>query len=185
MVVALLLGLGGGLAMFMLIAALTVPLQRWSDRTGYHEGRRQAPLGKSLVLIAFICVMSGLGTGFIYAGRVDGPRWLIVPGLLLYLVMIAAAAIIGARMGRRGAPRSRRAGPPTARVLPRHAPAPGADLRARVRRAVALPPTGIVLIILGKTVIGLALLAFGIVLWIAMLRLRPKRRGAWPTTPSP
>jgi hypothetical protein len=183
MIVALLVGLGGGLAMFALIAALAVPLQRWSDRTGYYEGKRQAPLAKQLQLIACICVLSGLGTGFIYAGRVDGPGWLIVPGIVLYVVMVIGAAVIGSRMGR-GAPRAPGPRGPRPRgflgaTLPRLALTYGRAFGA----AIALPPTGIVLIVVGKTVFGLAVLAFGIVLWVVMLRVRPKgRRSAWPST---
>src|SRR5690242_16183769 len=98
--VALLLGLGGGLAMFALIAALSVPLQRWADRSGAYDGKPQAPLGKQLQLIAFICLTTGLGVASIYAGRVDGPRWLIVPGFLLLLGMITGSAYLGSKLGR-------------------------------------------------------------------------------------
>src|SRR4029079_2468065 len=75
MVTALLLGLGFGLVMFALIAALSVPMQRYADRSGVYDGKRQAPLSKQLQLIALICAGSGLGGGFLLAAT-DGPDWL-------------------------------------------------------------------------------------------------------------
>jgi hypothetical protein len=172
---ALLLGLGGGLAVFALIAALAVPLQRWSDRSGHFAGRRQAPLGKQLQLIAFICLTTGLGVGFIYAGRVDGPRWLVIPGFLLLMIMISGAAILGSKLGRSARPRSGSQGPrPTGffgDTLPRLAVTYGRAFGI----AVGLPVAGIVMLFKGQTLYGAGLIAVGVAGFIAMLRVQPKR----------
>jgi len=103
MITALLLGLGFGLVMFALIAALSVPMQRYADRSGVYDGKRQAPLSKQLQLIALICAGSGLGGGFVLAAT-DGPDWLRWVGYGVFAVTLAAAVLLGRRLGRSARP---------------------------------------------------------------------------------
>jgi len=181
MIVALLLGLGFGLVMFGLIVAVAVPLQRWSDSTGAFGEKPQAPLRKQLELIAFICVASGLGTGFLLAAG-DGPHWLIVPGLAIYCVMLAGAAIWGFRLRRTARPRHAPAvddGPPytgVARFFRCTIPRMALNYGRAFGTAVALPPTGIGLIIAGKTWFGVGCLVVGAVALIALSRAPAKHR---------
>src|SRR5262249_54619680 len=103
MVVALLIGLGFGIAMFALIAAISAPMQRYADRGGVYDGKRQAPLGKQLQVIAIICLGCGLGGGFLLAAT-DGPdrlRWIACG---VFAVTMGAAVLLGRRLGHAARP---------------------------------------------------------------------------------
>ncbi len=191
MVVALLVGLGIGLGMFALIAALAVPMQHWADHSGVYDGKRQAPLGKQLQLIAFICLGPGLGGGFQLAAA-DGPDSLTSVAYAVWAVTLAGAAVFGYRLRRSARP----ARPPAERVEIAHYTGAQRSLRCTLPRlmvdsgramapAFVLPPAGIVLLAVGKPWFGVGSLAIGAVVWIVMLRLParyPPRRG--PCAPS-
>jgi hypothetical protein len=180
--VALLLALGGGLAMFALIAALSVPLQRWADRSGAYEGKRQAPLGKQLQLIAFICVTTSLGVGLIYVGRVDGPRWLVIPGFLLFMAMIVGAAYFGSKLGRSARPRPASHGPRPKGFFGRRLPPVSFTAGRAFGVALGVAVGGIVALLRGQTVYGAAAIAVGLIGFVVLVRLLPKRRGPSPSS---
>src|SRR5262245_11267666 len=104
MIVALLVGLGIGLGMFALMAALAVPLQRWVDTTGAYGDKPQAPLGSQLKLMALLCVGCGLGGGFLLAAE-DGRDWAKPAGYGMFAVTLAAVALLGFRQRRAARPR--------------------------------------------------------------------------------
>jgi hypothetical protein len=186
MVVALLLGLGFGVLMFALIAAISVPMQRYADRSGIYDGKRQAPLAKQLQLIAFICVGSGLGGGFMLAAS-DGVDWPKAAAYGVWALTLAATVLFAVRMQRSARPVRPAAGrheiahyTGVQRFFRCTIPRLMLDYGRGVAPAFAFPPTGIVLIAIGKTWFGVGTLMLGVIAWIVLLRLparNPPRHG--------